>query len=744
MDDAEPQPGPNLSPRAQQLKDRLLGEFSLSVDDVAGILEVDRSTVYRYIQDGALAALKIGREYRLSEVDVEGFLQVLIARERQRVSELRTTALAAAPQRAAAPEAVTVSEPGPEAADRKEGPLLAGLHGLALDEARRTGHRAVQPGHLLLALLSAGDCWTWDRAFPERVPMRTGMARVALERLGADLPALRAAVEAGLPPPDGTPGEQAQRDLSAEAQVVRFKHAHAELEPLGRRWAGTDCLLLGMYRDPGLAEALRAAGADEEAVRAEFRPMAAVLAARPPAQVRFGELARHLTREAANAAATGGAPAVQPEHLLLALTEESAAIRDGLAYRALEEVHADIPAIRAAALGRLGPQRQPAGDGGDGRERTLPAPAAGLRAVVFERAPAAARGLGHGEVGTEHLLLGLYSVPEVAELLEQAGAAHSAVRVAIRRLAPAGAPQPAERRPLFGRYSERSQRTITRAQEEARRLGTGHVGTEHILLALLADDNDGLARKALAELRVDVAALRQQVAAQLPAPRHPGGGPKEGALMFTPRGKALIMEHSLAAARAMGMAYVGTEHLLLGIYDASEPLGRLLEQAGAVREGVEAEVLRLMGGGSGPSELPLDDAAASALDLARTEARHRGHTAVQPEHILIGLLELKGGAARQLLDRLAVDGHALRASAEASLPKGSRAAASTRAELNPDGKAVVAGHAVAAARAAGRSQVGTEHLLLGLHGIPALSALLSAAGAPEDAIRIEVARLKGS
>lgn len=73
----------NLSEAARQIKADLLGQFQLSVDDVAGILEVDRSTVYRYVQDGRLVALKLGREYRFTEADVREFIQGLLTQMRE-------------------------------------------------------------------------------------------------------------------------------------------------------------------------------------------------------------------------------------------------------------------------------------------------------------------------------------------------------------------------------------------------------------------------------------------------------------------------------------------------------------------------------------------------------------------------------------------------------------------------------------------------------------------------------------
>ncbi len=732
--DAEAQGPAGLSPAARQLKERLLGEFSLSVDDVAGILEVDRSTVYRYIQDGALAALKIGREYRLSEADVEGFLQALIAGERERVAGLRLRALTAG-GRSDAPEPVQVTEPGPSG-QREFGPMALGAQTVAAGEARRTGHGVVHAAHLLLALLSDGDCVLWDRPFPEEVPMRRAMARQALARVGADLAALRRRGEDALPPPAPGPERSGRAlDLAADLQSVLGENARTARSSLGRGWVGTDCLLLALYTRPELAHALEVSGAKEEAVRAEVQRMASALSSRHTQEPAYSLLALDAARRASILARGRGARLVEPADLLLALTADQDPMGDGLARRALEAVGADVPAIRAAAQARLGPAGQPL----SGQD---PEPTPEVRMVACERAPAAAQGLGHREVGTEHLLLGLYSLPGIADLLEEAGASHSAVRVCVRRLAPTGTSQPSEGVAGFARYSERAQRVIAQAQREARSRGAGEVSAAHLLLALLSEEpetKDSLARKAVEGLGVDVPALRAQVEGALPAGDHPASG-QTGELPFSTEARALVMEHAPAAVRAMGHRSVGSEHLLLAVYDTSELLGRLVEGAGAPREGLEAAILHLSGGGEPVPALPLEGAAEQALVLAEQHARQRGHAAVQPGHLLLGLVDV-GDDAGQILQRLEVDTAGLRVALEAHLPKRGRVAKATPVEMNAETKTVLVSHAVAAARATGSERVGTRHLLLGLYRVPALGALLATAGAPEDAVRVEALRL---
>ena len=63
---------------------------------------------------------------------------------------------------------------------------------------------------------------------------------------------------------------------------------------------------------------------------------------------------------------------------------------------------------------------------------------------------------------------------------------------------------------MFERFTEQARRVVVLAQEEARLLGHGYIGTEHILLGLLAE-GEGLAAQALATLEVRLDAAREQV-----------------------------------------------------------------------------------------------------------------------------------------------------------------------------------------------------------------------------------------
>ncbi|HXV58479.1 MAG TPA: Clp protease N-terminal domain-containing protein [Gaiellaceae bacterium] len=117
---------------------------------------------------------------------------------------------------------------------------------------------------------------------------------------------------------------------------------------------------------------------------------------------------------------------------------------------------------------------------------------------------------------------------------------------------------------MFERFTERARRVVVLAQEEARSLGHGFVGAEHILLGLLRVDQ-GIAARVLAgfELRAD------EVRQRLGEPAGDGAPPPKGALPFTPQGKRAL-EATLRSAVKLGHNYIGTEHLLLGVLSAKD------------------------------------------------------------------------------------------------------------------------------------------------------------------------------
>ncbi|HEX7594018.1 MAG TPA: ATP-dependent Clp protease ATP-binding subunit, partial [Anaerolineae bacterium] len=109
------------------------------------------------------------------------------------------------------------------------------------------------------------------------------------------------------------------------------------------------------------------------------------------------------------------------------------------------------------------------------------------------------------------------------------------------------------------KFTKRARRVLTYAQEEAARLNHNYIGTEHVLLGLIREE-EGLAAKVLRDLGVDQARVRQVVEDIVGRGQATSGA----RLSLTPRTKRVI-ELAVDEARRMGHHYIGTEHLLLGL-----------------------------------------------------------------------------------------------------------------------------------------------------------------------------------
>jgi ATP-dependent Clp protease ATP-binding subunit ClpA len=184
---------------------------------------------------------------------------------------------------------------------------------------------------------------------------------------------------------------------------------------------------------------------------------------------------------------------------------------------------------------------------------------------------------------------------------------------------------------MFERFTDRARNVVVDAQVQARRLGHGYVGTEHILLGLL--QGDGIAARVLGSLGVTSEAVEREVLAEVgrgplgsedaaalgaigidldevrrrveasfgPGALHwrPGGGCRRipligGHIPFTPRAKK-VLELSLREALALKHKYIGTEHILLGLIREGEGLAMLvLTRLGTGPQAVRARVLHAL------------------------------------------------------------------------------------------------------------------------------------------------------
>jgi ATP-dependent Clp protease ATP-binding subunit ClpA len=198
---------------------------------------------------------------------------------------------------------------------------------------------------------------------------------------------------------------------------------------------------------------------------------------------------------------------------------------------------------------------------------------------------------------------------------------------------------------MFERFSEQAREAVVHAQEEARALRHGYIGTEHLLLGVVRQT--GVASRALLRLGIDIQAVRSDVIREVgmgPTAGHdpdaealraigidvdevrrqveeafgPGAldqpvrgrrrrrrcdpipGPLGGRVPFTPRAKKAL-ELSLREAMRLGDPSIGTEHVLLGIVREERGLGaHILAARGAQPWHVQDAIRRELGTGDDP------------------------------------------------------------------------------------------------------------------------------------------------
>ena len=144
---------------------------------------------------------------------------------------------------------------------------------------------------------------------------------------------------------------------------------------------------------------------------------------------------------------------------------------------------------------------------------------------------------------------------------------------------------------MFERFTERARQVVVLAQEEARSLKHNYIGTEHLLLGLLREE-EGVAARVLDGLEVSVEEVRAAVV------RIVGSGEEspQGQIPFTPRAKK-VLELALREALSLGHNYIGTEHILLGLVREDEGVAaRILLDLDAEPEKIRNEVMRALSG----------------------------------------------------------------------------------------------------------------------------------------------------
>jgi ATP-dependent Clp protease ATP-binding subunit ClpC len=174
----------------------------------------------------------------------------------------------------------------------------------------------------------------------------------------------------------------------------------------------------------------------------------------------------------------------------------------------------------------------------------------------------------------------------------------------------------------FEKFSERARRVLTLAQEEAQNLNHSYIGTEHILLGLVREE-EGVAAKVLVSLGASLSKVRASVEFVIGR----GEKPSSGETGLTPRARRVI-ELAIDEARYLGHNYIGTEHLLLGLLREGEGIAAgVLDSFGITLERARTETERVLSSGTPKSRPTRSTSRTPALDqlgINLTEAARVG------------------------------------------------------------------------------------------------------------------------
>jgi len=302
-------------------------------------------------------------------------------------------------------------------------------------------------------------------------------------------------------------------------------------------------------------------------------------------------------------------------------------------------------------------------------------------------------------------------------------------------------------------FTMRVRKVLGHAREEAARLGHEYVGTEHELLGLLRE-RDGVAATVLLNLHADANALRDRIESIVKRGSSEPVGPD---LPYSSRAKK-VLEYAMSESRELNHAYVGTEHLLLGLLREQKGMAaQVLVDSGITLDAVRAEVQRVLGSAPDPNDrLGAMHAVAErsmtasiapgrvgiVLGQARQLAAQRGASRVSDAHAAIALIAHGEGVANAVLERLGCDVGQLRSVLEALAPaEGPAATLRGRTPITADFQQML--------EAAWHEQqtwhaptMQTHHLLLALLGLnPDVAAAFEARGVTAAAFRAEAKRI---
>ncbi|MDR6978351.1 ATP-dependent Clp protease ATP-binding subunit ClpC [Streptomyces sp. 3330] len=208
----------------------------------------------------------------------------------------------------------------------------------------------------------------------------------------------------------------------------------------------------------------------------------------------------------------------------------------------------------------------------------------------------------------------------------------------------------------FERFTVEARKVVVTAQEEARLLKHHHIGTEHILLALL-DAPDTVAANVLHRLGYDKKTAQADIAALV----KPGTQELSGHIPFAPSAKKTL-DLALREALQLHHTSIGTEHILLALVGEGEGVGAkvLAERIGPI-SGIRAAVLASTEGTEDVAAGPWPTGTPATDDTVSIAGALAGGAPVGSHHLLEAMLRTENSMAARVLRELGVDPDAVAA-----------------------------------------------------------------------------------
>lgn len=282
---------------------------------------------------------------------------------------------------------------------------------------------------------------------------------------------------------------------------------------------------------------------------------------------------------------------------------------------------------------------------------------------VLSYARQEAERLNHDYIGTEHILLGLCREGTClgVRILRGQNVNPDEIHKEVLTRVQKGRKQIALKQLPF---TDRAKKILEFAILEAIQLDNNHVGTEHLMLGVLREE-EGFGAQTLHHFGLTIEKAREELVHLLDQHDRNLGAPSPPDPDFPVRGftdrAEKTMQLAIDAARNLGQACVGTEHLLLGL--AAEGAGvaaNALVELGASLERLLQLLNEQSKAKSPPVALPLSPGTEKAVEMAYEEARKLEHAFVGTEHLLLGLLHDKEGGAAKALEACGIELDAVR------------------------------------------------------------------------------------